>query len=117
MQKVDKPWGHELIWAHTDKYVGKILFIKARQSLSLQYHVQKEETIMMKSGRMNLMVGTLPNNELECVEMNEGDVYHIKPGLVHRMVAVDDCYVIEVSTPELEDVVRLKDAYGRAPTI
>jgi len=116
LDRIVKPWGHELIWAKTDKYVGKILTINAGHSLSLQFHQKKEETIMMKSGRMDLLVGTLPNGELECVEMNPGDIYHIKPGLVHRMRAIDNCEVIEVSTPELEDVVRLEDSYGRANT-
>ena len=109
---VDKPWGHELIWAVTDRYVGKILHIRAGESLSLQYHREKDETIYLSNGEMVLELAEadqpLTRRTLRC-----GDSVHIHPGLRHRMIAVTDCDVFEVSTPELEDVVRLEDRYGR----
>ena len=113
--KVEKPWGFEVHWAKTDKYVGKILFIKAGEQLSLQHHKVKEETIRISSGEMILNIGKTPEEaRSNSVKMTEGDVYHIEPGLVHRMTALEDTYVLEVSTPELDDVVRHEDAYGRA---
>lgn len=108
MERIDKPWGHELIWAHTPKYVGKLLCIDAGASLSLQYHVEKDETIYLQKGRLRLRLGE------ETRELAAGDSAHIAPGIVHRMEAVDACEVVEVSTPELADVVRLEDRYGRA---
>jgi quercetin dioxygenase-like cupin family protein len=115
MKRVEKPWGHELIWAHTPKYVGKILHIKQGHRLSLQYHEVKEETLYLQSGTMELehyREGEAP----QVRTMNPGDVFHVTPGLRHRMVAVTDCDVFEVSTPELGDVVRLEDVYGRTGT-
>jgi mannose-6-phosphate isomerase-like protein (cupin superfamily) len=109
---VDKPWGHELIWAHTERYVGKILHIRAGESLSLQYHLAKDETIMLLSGRMAFLhfgEGEEPRQ----IELAPRQPFHITPGLRHRMVAIEDCDVVEVSTPELDDVVRLEDRYGR----
>lgn len=112
MLKIDKPWGYELIWAHTDKYVGKILHIENGFSLSLQYHKIKEETIMVKSGVLTLELGDVENKIL--LTLKENDVHHIKPGVIHRMSALDgDVDVLEVSTAELEDVIRLADNYGR----
>ena len=112
MRTVDKPWGHEVIWAHTDRYVGKILHIKKGHSLSLQYHVAKDETIYVHAGRMrfeHFREGEAPT----VTELAPGDSFRITPGLRHRMVAVEDCDVLEASTPELDDVVRLEDRYGR----
>ncbi|MFQ5789223.1 MAG: cupin domain-containing protein [Acidobacteriota bacterium] len=114
-KRVDKPWGYEEIWAKTDQYVGKILHIKAGHSLSLQYHKVKEETIRLSSGRMVLEVQE-PEQAPKKIEMRAGDSYHIPPGTLHRMTAVEACDVLEVSTPELDDVVRLEDRYGRAGT-
>lgn len=114
-RRVEKPWGHELIWAQTDRYVGKILHIKQGHRLSLQYHEVKEETLYLQFGRMQLehfAEGEEPTTSV----MQPGDVFHVKPRLRHRMVALEDCDVFEVSTPELGDVVRLEDAYGRAGT-
>lgn len=112
-QHVDKPWGHEEIWAHTANYVGKILFIKEGHRLSLQHHERKEETIRIASGVMSLELeaedGTMETHRLEA-----GDVRHIAPRRRHRMYAVTDVSVIEVSTTELNDVVRHQDDYGRA---
>lgn len=111
MRKVDKPWGHELIWAHTDRYVGKVLFIRAGHKLSRQYHVMKDETLFVTKGTMILEVG--PAEQLETRTMEVGDTFHVTPKTIHRMIAKTDVEVMEVSTPELEDVVRLEDAYGR----
>lgn len=113
-RRVEKPWGCELIWAHTDRYVGKILHIKKGESLSYQYHRVKDETIRLLAGEMQLEVEV--GGEKKTLHFKPGDCLHITPGMKHRMVAVDDCDVLEVSTPELDDVVRLEDRYGRAPT-
>ena len=116
-KRVDKPWGHEIWWARTERYVGKILHVKKGECLSLQYHNVKDETIMVQSGR--LLFETRPagqEGDLRPVEMNPGDVFHITPGTLHRMTGLTDCDILEVSTPELDDVVRLEDRYGRAGT-
>ena len=114
MRRVEKPWGYELVWAETDRYVGKILHITAGQKLSRQYHVKKDETFLIESGEMDLEIGQGP--ETKVIRMRVRDAYHCVPGTIHRMVAVTDVDVIEVSTPELDDVVRLEDAYGRQGT-
>jgi quercetin dioxygenase-like cupin family protein len=109
---VDKPWGHELIWAKTDRYVGKILHIKAGEALSLQYHRVKDETIMVLSGKLrfeHFAEGAEPATTV----LEPRVPFHITPGLRHRMIAIEDTDVLEVSTPELDDVVRLEDRYGR----
>ena len=109
---VDKPWGHEDIWAHTNRYVGKLLFIKAGHQLSKQYHCYKDETIIIISGQMEL---ALEKNTNKCfLPMHPGDSYHIEPYTIHRMIALTDVVVAEVSTTELDDVVRLEDKYGRS---
>jgi mannose-6-phosphate isomerase-like protein (cupin superfamily) len=110
--RVDKPWGHELIWARGDRYVGKILHIKAGEALSLQYHQVKDETIMVLTGRLTLVYfadGEPPKSR----ELAPREPFHIPPGLRHRMIAIDDTDVLEVSTTEIDDVVRLEDRYGR----
>lgn len=113
MRRVEKPWGHEIIWAETDLYVGKVLHVKAGQALSLQYHERKDETIHLWKGRMRFHVG--PSAEqLQVIEMQEGDSYHVTPGTVHMMEAITDVDILEASTPHLEDVVRLRDRYGRS---
>ena len=109
---VQKPWGHETIWAHTDRYVGKVLHIKAGHALSLQYHNKKDETIYVHSGKMLFEIGK-QGGPLEQREMKPGDSVHVTPLTVHRMTALEDCDLLEVSTPELDDVVRLEDRYGR----
>lgn len=111
MRKVDKPWGHELIWAHTERYVGKVLAIRAGHKLSRQYHKVKDETLFVTKGTMLLEIGQADAIELKT--MKPGDVFHVTPGTVHRMIAETDVEVMEVSTPELDDVVRLEDSYGR----
>lgn len=109
--RVDKPWGYELIWAHTDRYVGKILHIRKGESLSYQYHRVKDETIYLLHGAMELEIGDEKSRQTH--RLNPGDGYRIAAGTRHRMTAVEDCDVLESSTPELDDVVRLKDRYGR----
>jgi quercetin dioxygenase-like cupin family protein len=151
---VPKPWGHETIWARTDRYVGKILHIKAGHALSVQYHTVKDETVYLLSGEMRYWVGKGrgqraegsesrgqraedrvgssqsrplatgetpaagrdPIPEMTDVLLRVGDAYRITPHTVHYMEAVTDCDVLEVSTPDLDDVVRLKDRYGREGT-
>jgi mannose-6-phosphate isomerase len=114
VRTVPKPWGHETIWAVTDQYVGKVLHIKAGQSLSLQYHNQKDETIHLLSGEMIYRVKI--DGELQDVKLKAGESYRNQPGTVHQMEAVTDCDVLEASTPHLDDVVRLSDRYGREGT-
>jgi len=111
-QIVEKPWGHEIIWAHTDRYVGKILHIKKGESLSYQYHVVKDETIRLLSGALEMDVEN--GGARRTLRLAPGDCLRIFPGMKHRMAALEDCDVLEVSTPELDDVVRLEDRYGRA---
>ena len=111
-RRVDKPWGHELIWASTDRYVGKILHVKAGHALSLQYHVRKDETIHLLRGRMRFWAG--PSAEqLREVPLAEGESFRVLPGTIHRMEAVTDVDILEASTADLDDVVRLEDRYGR----
>ena len=109
--RVDKPWGHELVWAHTDRYVGKILHIEPGHLLSLQYHEQKDETIYVHRGEIIFRVKL--GAELKEIRMKEGDSYHVTPGTVHQMEAITPADLLEASTPELEDVVRIEDRYGR----
>ena len=109
--KIDKPWGYELIWARTDRYVGKVLHIEKGTQLSLQYHRKKDETIYIQSGEMDLVIEE--DGRRSTVRMKPGDYRHIPPETIHRMAAVTTCDVFEVSTTELDDVVRLEDDYGR----
>ena len=112
--KVEKPWGYELIWADTDDYVGKVLFVKAGESLSLQFHREKDESWLVHSGRARIEMAAagekVPNAEV----VGPGASFRIKPGTVHRVTGIEDTTIIEVSTPHLQDVVRLDDRYGRA---
>jgi mannose-6-phosphate isomerase len=116
VRTVPKPWGHETIWAHTDRYVGKILHIKAGHALSVQYHERKDETVYLLGGEMIYWVQPEGETELRDMKLRVGDAFRITPGTVHYMEAVTDCDVLEASTPELDDVVRLKDRYGREGT-
>ena len=111
---VPKPWGHETIWAHTDLYVGKILHINAGAALSVQYHEVKDETVYLLSGR--LVYRVWDNDEPHDVPLQIGEAFHVTPGTIHQMEAVTDCDILEVSTPHLNDVVRLTDRYGRQGT-
>ena len=108
---VEKPWGYEIIWAHTDRYVGKILHIRKGECLSYQYHRVKDETIRVLSGILDLDLER--DGEREKLRLAPDESLHIVPRMKHRMIAVEDCDVLEVSTPELDDVVRLEDRYGR----
>ena len=114
-QRVDKPWGHELIWAHTDRYVGKILQIEAGKRLSLQVHEHKDESILVISGRLRLHHGP-QGGPIETTELGPGDHRRIPVGMVHRFEAIETTELIEVSTPELDDVIRLEDDFGREGT-
>jgi mannose-6-phosphate isomerase len=111
MRKVDKPWGYELIWAETRNYVGKIIHINKGHKLSRQYHNIKEETFMVQSGYLDLEIGEVTNRITH--HLKSGESFHCPTRTIHRMIAVSDVDVIEVSTPELDDVVRLEDDYGR----
>ena len=113
MRKVEKPWGYELIWAHTQKYVGKVLHINRGTRLSLQYHRIKDETLYIQQGHIELLLGQDEGN-LEKLKLGPGQSLHIPPGTRHRLTALADTDVFEGSTTELEDVVRLEDDYGRA---
>ena len=114
---VEKPWGGEEIFAHTERYVGKILTVRSGHALSLQYHEVKEETMRVLDGTCELHLGRSPHSDdLEIVIMHGGDTCHITPGTRHRLVALTDVRILEVSTPELGDVVRIEDRYGRAGT-
>jgi len=115
VQKVEKPWGYELIWAKTPDYVGKMLHIRKGHKLSLQYHVEKEETIFVQSGKM-ILVFEADDGQLIEVTLLPGEAHHIAPKRKHRMIALEDCDVFEVSTPQLNDVVRIEDGYGRVGT-
>ena len=116
VRKVENPWGYELIWALTDVYCGKVLFVKAGQSLSLQFHREKDESWLVQSGRAKLELGNVGDSVLNVEVVGPGAAFHYTPGTVHRVTAIEDTTILEVSTPQLEDVVRLEDAYGREGT-
>jgi len=111
---VPKPWGHEMIWAHTELYVGKLLHIKAGHALSLQYHNRKDETLHLLRGELLYRVDE--GQGLKAVTLTPGQSFRNTPGMIHQMEAVTDCDVLEASTPHLDDVVRLSDRYGREGT-
>ena len=114
-RRVDKPWGHELIWAHTEHYVGKILVIEAGKRLSLQKHLRKDESILVREGRLRLYLEDDDGIVREQV-LGPGDHRRVPTGRIHRYEAIERCEVIEVSTTELDDVVRLEDDFGREGT-
>ena len=116
VRRVDKPWGHELIWALTDTYCGKVLFVRAGHALSLQFHREKDESWLVQSGRAKLELGDAGQAALVEEVVGPGFAFHYRPGTVHRVTALEDTTIIEVSTPQLDDVVRLEDAYGREGT-
>ena len=113
--KVDKPWGYELRWAITDRYLGKVLHIKKGEALSLQYHERKDEFLYVMKGAIDMELGGA-DGKLTTHRMKVGDTLHVTPGTRHRPTAVEDTDIFEVSTPEIDDVVRLEDRYGRAGT-
>jgi mannose-6-phosphate isomerase len=114
-RRVDKPWGHELIWVVTDRYVGKVIAIDAGRRLSLQYHEQKDESIYVLTGRLRLHLED-EAGAMTVRELGPGDSARVPAGRRHRFEAVDDVELIEVSTPELDDVVRVEDDFGREGT-
>ena len=114
VRKIEKPWGHELIWSLTDAYCGKLLFVEAGHSLSLQFHREKDEAWLIQSGRAKLELGEAGDSVLHQEIVGPGEAFHYRPGTVHRVTALEDTTILEVSTPQLEDVVRLEDRYGRA---
>jgi len=111
-RRVEKPWGHEDIWAETERYVGKILCITAGKRLSLQFHQKKDESIRVISGRLRLELEN-EDGQIDVIEMGPGEARRIPTGRKHRFGAIEDCELVEVSTPELDDVVRVQDDYGR----
>ena len=115
-RRVNKPWGYELIFAETDAYVGKVLFVRAGESLSLQFHRQKDESWLLQSGRAKVELGTAGDAVLHEEVVAAGACFRFRPGTVHRVTALEDTTIIEVSTTELDDIVRLEDRYGREGT-
>jgi len=113
-RRVEKPWGYELIWAVTDVYVGKVLFVKAGHSLSLQFHREKDESWYLQDGRAELEIAAAGERVTNSEVVSAGAAFRLPPGTVHRIRALDDTLMLEVSTPHLDDVVRLEDSYGRA---
>ena len=114
VSRIEKPWGYELHWAKTENYIGKVIHVNAGQALSLQYHNRKEETLLLWSGRLKFELREGEN--IRIWEMTPGEQVHVRPKMVHRMTAIEDSDIIEVSTTELDDVVRLEDRYGREGT-
>jgi mannose-6-phosphate isomerase-like protein (cupin superfamily) len=115
-RKVEKPWGYELIWAEAEGYVGKLLFVKAGESLSLQFHRVKDESWLVQSGRAKLELGSAGDAVLTEEVIAGGAGFRFRPGTVHRVTALEDTTILEVSTAHLDDVVRLEDRYGREGT-
>jgi mannose-6-phosphate isomerase-like protein (cupin superfamily) len=115
-RRVEKPWGWELIWAEAEDYVGKVLFVRAGEALSLQFHNEKDESWYVQSGRARLELGEVGQSVLAEEVIAAGACFRYRPGTVHRVTAIEDTTIIEVSTPHLDDVVRLEDAYGREGT-
>ena len=116
VRKVEKPWGHELIWALSETYCGKVLFVKAGAALSLQFHKEKDESWLVQSGRARLELGEVGQKVLNEEVISAGAAFRYRPGTVHRVTAIEDTTILEVSTPHLDDVVRLEDLYGREGT-
>jgi mannose-6-phosphate isomerase-like protein (cupin superfamily) len=117
VRKVDKPWGHELIWALSEQYCGKVLFVKAGAALSLQFHREKDESWFVQSGRARLELGEAGAKVLHEEVIAAGAAFRYRPGTVHRVTAIEDTTILEVSTPHLDDIVRLEDLYGRTGTV
>ena len=115
-RRIEKPWGWELIWAVADAYVGKVLFVRAGESLSLQFHREKDESWYIESGRARLELGDAGQEALDEEIVAAGACFRYRPGTVHRVTALEDTTILEVSTPHLDDVVRLEDRYGREGT-
>jgi mannose-6-phosphate isomerase-like protein (cupin superfamily) len=114
-RRVDKPWGHEVIWAHTERYVGKLLVIEAGKRLSLQKHLKKDESIFVVRGKLRLVLEDAAG-KLEEIDLGPGEHRRVPTGRIHRFIALERVEVMEVSTPELDDVVRIEDDFGREGT-
>jgi mannose-6-phosphate isomerase-like protein (cupin superfamily) len=112
-RRIEKPWGWELVWAEAEQYVGKLLLVRAGHALSLQYHEEKDESWLVREGSATLELGAL-GEPLETLEIGPGDAFRYRPRTVHRVTAIEDTLILEVSTPHLDDVVRLEDRYGRS---
>lgn len=112
-RRIEKPWGYELIWAQTDEYVGKVLHVRAGEALSLQFHEEKDETLFLLRGQITLEIGPGVNS-LQRVPIREGDAFRIRPGVLHRVVAETEVEILEASTPEMDDIIRVRDRYGRS---
>ena len=113
-RRIPKPWGEEILFAHTERYAGKVLRVRAGEALSLQYHERKDEALYLHEGRVRATLGRDGADEVRL--LGPGDAIHLAPGTRHRLEALEDAVLFEVSTPELDDVVRLEDRYGRAGT-
>jgi mannose-6-phosphate isomerase len=114
--KIEKPWGHELIWAKAEEYAGKLLFVRAGQALSLQFHREKDESWYVLEGKAELELGEAGQAVLTREVVGSGTAFRFRPGTVHRVTAIEDTTILEVSTPQLDDIVRLEDSYGREGT-
>ena len=114
VRRIEKPWGYEIVFALTDRYCGKVIFVRAGEQLSLQFHRAKEETIYVLSGRIEMEIGDPGQEALDTEVVGAGHAFLLKPGVVHRWRALEDSVILEASTPEIDDVVRLDDRYGRA---
>ena len=114
--RVEKPWGHELIWAKTEEYAGKVLLVRAGQSLSLQFHREKDESWYVLEGKAELELGEAGQAVLQSEVVGPGAAFRFRPGTVHRVTALEDTTILEVSTPQLDDIIRLEDSYGREGT-
>ncbi len=114
VERTDKPWGYELLWALSERYAGKVLFVRAGESLSLQFHRAKDESWYVQSGRAEVELGATGERALSTEVVTPGAAFRFRPGTVHRVRALEDTTILEVSTPDLEDIVRLEDAYGRS---
>ncbi len=115
VRRVEKPWGYEVVYALTERYCGKVIFVRKGEELSLQFHREKDEVVYLHEGRIELQVGE-PGRPLDVEVVTPGRAYRLRPGIVHRWHALEDSVVLEVSTPEIDDVVRLEDQYGRQGT-
>ena len=113
-RRIEKPWGYEIVWALSESYCGKEIFVRAGEELSLQFHNVKDETIYVQSGRIELEMGSAGDAMRSSEVVLAGSAFRIRPGTVHRWRALEDSVVLEASTPDLDDVVRLEDRYGRA---
>lgn len=111
--RIEKPWGYELIWAQTDEYVGKVVHVRAGEALSLQFHEEKDETLFLLRGQVTLEIGPGVNS-LQRVLIEEGEAFRIRPGVLHRVVAETEVEILEASTPEMDDIIRVRDRYGRS---